>query len=145
MERAVGQPGIDVLLVDDDPDVRCTTAEGLREKGYLVRTAANGAEAMALAERSLPSILILDLDMPIMDGREFLDRRRTEGGPLSETPVILITGHTADEEAPAVRRAVEAWLQKPVDVDELAGAIQRLGAVLQIAGRHRYRRQRPLG
>ena len=117
---------VGVLLIDDDADLRFSTADWLRSEGYHVRTAHNGAQAIELVGRLRPSIMLLDLDMPVMDGREFLAWRRREGGPLAETPVIVMSGHAADEEDATVHEAVNGWLQKPVAVDALVAAIRHL-------------------
>jgi two-component system KDP operon response regulator KdpE len=126
MDARNGQTdGLQVLLVDDDHEVRAATADWLRQRGYEVNTAANGAEAIAAAERVPPSILVLDLDMPVMDGGEFLAWRRAKGGPLTEVPVILMSGHGAVDADVSVQREVSEWLQKPVKVEVLGLAIDR--------------------
>ena len=141
---------IDVLVVDDDRDVRTSTAESLGQRGYSVRTAADGAQAIRAVERSTPAVMILDLDMPVMDGREVLAWRRTAVGLWAAIPVILASGRGASEE-PYLHGQVGAWLCKPIDIDVLVAAIERtwrsalaaLGARRRIAGRRQVQLVKP--
>src|SRR5687767_15980220 len=66
----------DVLVVDDDQDLRDSMAELVREAGYRVAVAADGREALALLERGpLPTLVLLDIRMPVMDGLRSEERR----------------------------------------------------------------------
>jgi CheY-like chemotaxis protein len=88
-------PGIeaaDVLIVEDDGDLRGALAECLRLEGYCVAEASDGADALAcLRDGARPALILLDLIMPRMDGRQFLGAVREEGG-LARIPVVLVTG-----------------------------------------------------
>ncbi len=110
----------ELMLVEDDPDIRETLAELLEDEGYHVAQAGDGREALerlgAQAEAP-PCLILLDLMMPVMDGWTL--RRRLLADPgLKEVPVIVITG-VAD----GVRRAQNldalAVLEKPLDLERL--------------------------
>jgi CheY-like chemotaxis protein len=110
-----------VLIVDDDSDVRRLYALGLNQRGFEVKLAANGAEAVERISSEKPDVILLDWLMPLMDGNEVL--RRLEGEKLS-IPIIVISG----QPAPPTERLdprILCWLTKPVSVDDLVEEIQR--------------------
>jgi CheY-like chemotaxis protein len=114
-----------VLVVDDDPDIREALADLLEHRGFNVVTAANGAEALALlrAGGERPSVILLDLMMPIMDGYDFLDEQRRDPD-LSPIPVAIITaGQTVDKARVAAPIPV---LSKPIDVKRLMQTLRPL-------------------
>jgi CheY-like chemotaxis protein len=102
-----------VLVVEDDPDVRETLADTLREEGITVDEAANGLEALERLREAdaLPSVILLDLSMPVMDGRAFRDEQRRDPR-LAAVPVILLSGYRDAEESMTDMRAAEV-LEKP--------------------------------
>jgi|SRR5579871_1670062 len=114
-----------VFIVDDDLDIREILAETLSERGFDVATAANGAEALRTLRmvRVHPSVILLDLMMPIMDGYTFLEQRHLDPA-LRLIPLAIITaGHDVD------RRRLGAALPvvpKPFDVPLLVGLIHSL-------------------
>jgi CheY-like chemotaxis protein len=115
---------IDVLVVDDDVDLRSIVAEILSEEGYSVATAWNGLDALETLARVRASLILLDLMMPEMDGWEF--RRRQLAAPeLAAIPVVVFTAHANVAEAAATMSAA-AGLQKPVDVGGLLAVVERV-------------------
>lgn len=106
-----------VLVVDDDPDIRESLTLLLLDEGFVVRTAADGAEAMSMMEAEPPCFVILDLMMPIMDGWEVTGRMH-EDPRLDAIPVCVVTA--TPEWAPADSACV---LQKPIDVGALLGLL----------------------
>jgi CheY-like chemotaxis protein len=109
-----------VLIVEDNSDVRRLYAIGLNQRGFEVKLAANGAEALERIMAERPDIVLLDWLMPLMDGGELLDRIRGRG--IEEIPVIVISGQTAP---PRLDPRIQCWLTKPVSVDELVQHIER--------------------
>src|SRR5204863_9255083 len=95
-----------VLIIEDDPDIRELERLMLSHSGHGVLVAANGREALDVLERLRPTLMLLDLMMPVMDGLTFLIERRRRG-LAADVPVICSSA--AGEQA--VRRAQElgAW------------------------------------
>jgi CheY-like chemotaxis protein len=110
-----------VLVVDDDRDIRETIEEILQYEGYDVRTARNGVEALAVARDAHPSIILLDLFMPVMDGTEFR-RRQLEERDLAGIPVVIISAAAGLEERIAAL-GVAAHLEKPLDLEVLFATV----------------------
>jgi len=109
---------VSVLVVDDENDIREAVSEVLADEGYEVLSAGDGAEALAQAREHHPSVVLLDLMMPGMNGWEF--RAAQKGDPsLSGIPVIVLSalGRASGLEA-------DAYLQKPFELDELLDAIR---------------------
>jgi signal transduction histidine kinase/CheY-like chemotaxis protein len=90
VKRMQPQGDLRVLLVDDDASVREIIGRTLTEQGYDLTTAVNGADALRSVEQTSPSVILLDLMMPRMDGFSFLDQLREMNGG-SDIPVIVIT------------------------------------------------------
>jgi two-component system, chemotaxis family, chemotaxis protein CheY len=106
-----------VLVVDDDQDIRESLRELLECEGYRVRTAADGAEAVAAMDEEAPCFVILDLMMPVMDGWEVAGRMHDEER-LASIPVCVVTA--TPEWAPADSACV---LRKPIDLDTLLALV----------------------
>lgn len=114
-----------VLLVEDNADIRRLYAIGLNQRGFEVKLAANGAEAVDRVASERPDYLLLDWMMPLMDGGEVVERLDHEDG-LGEIEIIVISGQPAPEDMPA---RVRSWLMKPLTVDELVTEMNRAHAV----------------
>ncbi len=113
-----------ILVVEDDPDLRLVHGEVLEEAGHLVRTAADGLEALELIEREGPPVVIvLDLRMPRMSGWDLVDRLRARAEWRDIALVVVAAHYQIREEAAALR--AQAWLHKPVSIDDLARVVGR--------------------
>jgi CheY-like chemotaxis protein len=112
-----------VLLVDDDPDIRDSVGECLRDEGYEVYTAENGREALdRLAFGLRPSVILLDLMMPVLNGFEVLDALRGHAD-WQTIPVVIVSanrGYDADD-----MRGVFGVLRKPVPLENMLELIER--------------------
>jgi CheY-like chemotaxis protein len=111
-----------VLVVDDDPTILATVAETLDLEGYPVMTATNGAEALDLVARSRPSLVLLDMRMPVLDGWGFVRALRARGIDLT---VVVMTA-TADARKWASEIGAQGVLPKPFDLDVLLSEVRRL-------------------
>ena len=111
---------MNVLIVDDEPDIRESLCEFFEEEGYSVSSASNGAEALCLLAGDLPSIIILDLIMPLMGGSELYSRIKSDPR-LSSVPVLVSTSNPS-----LVPRGIPA-LKKPVDLCELLDLVRTHG------------------
>jgi CheY-like chemotaxis protein len=116
-ERGRVAVGREILVVDDDVDVRASLSEVLCEAGYEVHAAGSGEDALAMVPRlPRPCLILLDNNMPGMSGRDFL-WRLVDVDDSARLPVILISA-TADAESATVPGVV-ATLWKPFDVARL--------------------------
>jgi CheY-like chemotaxis protein len=79
-----------VLVVDDDRDIRDALQEILTGEGYTALAAANGAEALQLLKRFRPQVILLDLNMPVMDGGDFRLVQRLDP-LLRQIPIVVLT------------------------------------------------------
>jgi DNA-binding response OmpR family regulator len=112
-----------VLIVEDDEDIRADLAAILRLKGYLVDQAANGHEALACMRRARPSVVLLDLMMPEMNGWELRAAMR-EDPALRDVPVVVVSGAGKLDEV-AGTLEVAAVLPKPFELAHLFELVDR--------------------
>jgi two-component system, chemotaxis family, chemotaxis protein CheY len=109
----------DVLVVDDEPDLRDTMCAILEAEGYRVETASNGREALdSLRAGSRPRLVLLDLTMPVMNGYEFLEHLKKDR-ELSRIPVTVVSA-ICDLKPPPV-----PCLRKPFDIEALTSVVER--------------------
>ncbi len=117
-----------VLLIDDEPDNLEVVAESLEFYGMTVETAGNGQIGLEKADSFQPSLILLDLSMPVMDGWQTL--RRLKANPaMQNTPILALSAHAivGDEER-ALSAGFDGYMTKPVNVPTL---IQDLRSALQ--------------
>lgn len=107
-----------VLIVEDNSDVRRLYAIGLNQRGFEVKLASDGAQALERIRSEKPDVILLDWLMPLMDGREVLDHLSSEGA--GSIPIIVISGQP---EPPSLDPRVCCWLTKPVAIDQLVSVI----------------------
>jgi CheY-like chemotaxis protein len=113
---------VPVLVVDDDPSILRVVAEILDMEGYAVETAPNGAEALKMIERRRPSVVLLDMRMPVMDGWGFA--RALKEKDLCVPIVVMTAARNAREWAEEI--GAKRYVAKPFEVDELIGAIEQV-------------------
>ncbi len=111
-----------ILVIDDDPDIREVVREILEGEGYLVTTAANGAEALRVLEQQRPALVLLDMRMPVLNGWDFAAALRARG---ARPPILVMTA------AQSARRWAEeigaqGYIAKPFDLSDLLTAVERL-------------------
>ena len=117
-----------ILLVDDETAITGNLAPFLERSGFAVTVAGNGEEALQQVSQANPDLLVMDVLMPRLDGREALRRLRQSG---NWTPVILLTQvGEATERAMALEEGADDYLNKPFDPHEL---VARIKAVLRRA------------
>lgn len=113
-----------ILLVEDDDDSREMLATVLGFSGRNVVTACNGMEAYNLARQHHPSLIILDLMMPVMSGEEFR-RAQLANADIRRIPVLILSAHH-DARKIAKRMKAAGCLMKPVDFEDLGRLVNRL-------------------
>jgi len=121
------QRQITVMVVDDSVTVRKVTTRLLERRGILVATAKDGVDAIAyLQENNKPDIMLLDIEMPRMDGFEVANIVRHDER-LKDLPIIMITSRTGDKHRErAISIGVNSYLGKPYQEDQLLQAIEQL-------------------
>lgn len=111
----------DVLIIDDDDDVRELLSLVLRKCGYSVETAADGQEALERLASVQPDLIFLDLQMPVMNGAEFRQRQRQDR-ELIKIPTVVMTGSGWESQLdPAIR----ATLRKPTRNHEVMAIVRQ--------------------
>ena len=122
---SAARPGA-ILIVDDERDVRTLLAEVLEGDGYEIAAAGDGAEALDYlrAAATLPSLILLDLVMPNVDGWQFLDERRQDPR-LAGIPVVLISGQVAARET-ARALGLPGYIEKPIGAANVREMLARL-------------------
>lgn len=110
-----------VLIIEDNVGIRKLLTLELRIKGYDIIVAQDGQEGINKAENSAPDILLLDLNLPIMNGLDLLSKLRE----FSRVPVIAISSHT-DMGRQALLLGANIFIAKPFDPDKVAEIIQDL-------------------
>jgi CheY-like chemotaxis protein len=112
-----------VLVVDDDPSIRETIANVLRDERFVVATAGNGQRALEVMRGGLrPAALLLDLWMPELDGQQVVEIMRSDE-QLAHIPIIVITAG-AESMSRDTRDHVDALLKKPLDLDVLIDTVE---------------------
>jgi CheY-like chemotaxis protein len=110
-----------ILVVDDDPSIREVIAETLRLEGYWVVEAADGAEALHRIGEQLPSLILLDMRMPVLDGWGVAHALKERG---IRVPTVVVTA-ASNAEAWAREIAAEGYLAKPFQDTELLQLVER--------------------
>jgi CheY-like chemotaxis protein len=111
-----------VLVVDDDPSIRRMMIASLRREGYDFFEAANGREALEIMRRERPSVVLLDLMMPIVSGWDVLKERASDPD-LYTIPVIVVSANRGPELATAMD-GICAFLPKPFDITVLNSLVK---------------------
>ena len=114
---------MNILIIDDERSVRNSLGEILRDEGYLVDTAENGAEGLAKAEKQHFDIIFCDIKMPGMDGVEVLETLKNS---TNEAEVVMISGHGDIETAvDCMRKGAFDFIPKPLDLNRTLVTIRK--------------------
>jgi len=112
---------IHILLVDDDALLRRSLAYNLEQAGYRVSTEATAEDALAVAQRHRPDLVILDIGLPGMDGRDALQQFRER----ANVPVIFLTAHRREfDQVLGLELGADDYVTKPFNFDVLAARIK---------------------
>lgn len=122
-----------LLIVDDTEDNLDLLEFALRKKRVDIFRASNGMECLAIAEKRIPDMILLDIQMPVMDGFETL-RRLKENPVTKKIPVIFLTA--AKKDAQSIERGImmgaEDYLMKPIDTDELLARVRSITRLITV-------------
>jgi len=135
---AIEKTPIRILVVDDSEQVRRLLRQLLAPFGYAVSECENGASALVRVAAEAPDLVLLDLDLPDMNGHQILQSIRSN--PATRLlPVIILTGMaTSDEKLRAYAEGVTDFLAKPFSTDELLARMRALVTLKQFADEHEH-------
>ncbi len=123
MSDDANKPEIDLLLVDDDAELRGDIAAYLAGRGYRVQACGDGEEALAQADRRAFDVAILDVAMPGLNGIEVLQRLKTRG---AECEVVMLTGEgTIETAVEAMKLGAREFLSKPIGLRDLDRLVRK--------------------
>ena len=122
MRRDASRANGPILVVDDDPGLREIIRETLEDEGLLVDVARDGLEALELAARRRPELVILDWGLPLWDGDAVAARLRGVHGDSLRVLIVTADGRAAEK---ARRAGAFAYLHKPFDVNALVDVVLR--------------------
>jgi DNA-binding response OmpR family regulator len=115
-----------ILIVEDDADIRGLLSLRLRQRSYDTSVATDGMTALAVARREQPDLVVLDLGLPAGDGFTVMERMRSITS-LAEIPVVVITARdAATNREKAESFGAVAFVEKPIDFDQLLETIDGL-------------------
>jgi two-component system, cell cycle response regulator DivK len=114
-----------IMVVEDYDDTRELLKIGLEQLGYSVLEASNGQEAVDIAEREHPDLILMDLDLPILDGIAATQRIRQHAG-LESVPIVAVTAYPMSyTHVKAFAKGCNEYMPKPIDMTELANLVNR--------------------
>lgn len=122
-----------ILLVDDHDDIRKMMTLQLQKRGYAVVTASNGLEAVLATAQSAPALILMDINMPELDGLEATMQIRA-ANLNTRIPIIALTAHALPgDEARAMGAGCDGFHPKPIDFDKLFEQISELLSDIAVA------------
>ena len=120
-----------VLVAEDSIDTRIMLKRAFELKGYHVFEAEDGRQALDMARRYHPSLIVVDLNMPVLDGLETIKKFRKLEGEGDHTPIVAITAYDVyGMEEAAKENGTNVYLTKPLDLEELDRALKGLGFIV---------------
>ena len=117
----------DCLVVDDSRVVRKAARRFLEGFGFQVREAGDGQEALTACREALPDLVLLDWNMPVMDGLSFLKAARAEHGPERPVVVLCTTENGFERIMQALDAGAQEYVMKPFDAEVLGDKLSQLG------------------
>jgi CheY-like chemotaxis protein len=127
---AVGKPKLEpytILVAEDFDDTRALLRRALQMNGYRVVEASNGSEAVEIVRQGCPDLVLMDLNMPVMDGLEATERIREYRGICNDVVILAITAHdTYGMKEAALEAGCDGYITKPLDFDRLDTILNRL-------------------
>lgn len=120
-----------VLVAEDSQDTRTMLKRAFELKGYRVFEAEDGQQALDMARQFRPSLMVVDLNMPVLDGLQTIRSFRRLEGESEHIPIIAITAYDVyGMEAAALETGCNVYLSKPLDLEELDRALKGFGFIV---------------
>jgi two-component system cell cycle response regulator DivK len=120
-----------VLIAEDSRDTRIMLKRAFELKGYSVIEAEDGNEALEVVNHHRPSLILIDLNMPVIDGLEAIKEIRKLEAPGEQVPIVAITAFDVyGMKEAALETGCNSYLSKPLDMEELDRALKALGFIV---------------
>ena len=120
-----------VLIAEDSRDTRIMLKRAFELKGYNVIEAEDGNEALEVVNETRPSLIVIDLNMPVVDGLEAIKEIRRLEAPGEQVPIVCITAFDVyGMKEAALETGCNTYLSKPLDMEELDRALKGLGFIV---------------
>ena len=116
-----------VLVVDDSKVIRKVAGRIMQSLGFVTREAENGVEACAACRAMMPDAILLDWNMPVMDGLEFLSRLRKMPGGMTPKVVFCTTENEVAQITRALAAGADEYIMKPFDKEIVRSKLQEVG------------------
>jgi len=114
-----------ILLAEDDRNHATLARQALEDEGHVITAVSDGQQALAAMEREPFDLVLLDMRLPVLDGREFIGRVRTAAARYAGIPIVVVTGYGVRQYVDFFRHfGVRDYLAKPYDCDELATIVR---------------------
>lgn len=114
-----------IMVVEDYDDTRMLLKQGLEMLGYSVLEASNGQEAVDIADRERPDLILMDLDLPILDGIAATQQIRQQEH-MESVPIVAVTAYPLSySRVKAFAKGCNEYMPKPIDMSELARVVNR--------------------
>ena len=114
-----------IMVVEDYDDTRMLLKQALEMLGYSVLEASNGQEAVDIADRERPDLILMDLDLPILDGIAATQRIRQQEH-MESVPIVAVTAYPLSySRVKAFAKGCNEYMPKPIDMSELARVVNR--------------------
>jgi two-component system, cell cycle response regulator DivK len=120
-----------VLIAEDSRDTRMMLKRAFELKGYSVIEAEHGGEALEVVHQTRPNLIVVDLNMPVIDGLETIKQIRKLEAPGEQVPIVCITAFDVyGMKEAAMESGCNTYLSKPLDMEELDRARKGLGFIV---------------
>ncbi len=119
-------PVYNILYVEDNPDNMRLVKRALEAKGYVIHGAVDGLTGLQMAESVMPAVILLDINLPDIDGYEVARRiRKHRNSDLRHVPIIAITANTLKGDAEkALDAGCDVYMSKPINIRELWARVE---------------------
>ncbi len=117
---------MDILIVEDKPEVRSAYGKVLERAGYMVKAVDNGLAALAELQQGSYSVILLDILMPFLEGKSFFRQLKADFPDMTKK-VLFVTGMAGDRETrDFLEQTGQPFLRKPVDAKQLVEAVREM-------------------
>lgn len=114
-----------ILLAEDDPNHAALARQTLEDEGHVITAVPDGRQALDIMGREPFDLVLLDMRLPVLDGREFIGQVRSAAARYAAVPIVVMTGYGLRQHLDFFKRfGVRDYLAKPYDCDELTAIVR---------------------